>query len=130
MSYNDIDQNQNKVPEMFIGNRANYSAQVCIYVFFKGDSKWHKRPVKRILQWVWNSHPFINFLFHLFHESCDVLCSISYHTFINDKLPLSQAKLLFMPVQGSFLSGVGALLVFVLLLMLQSGVIAGSNMYL
>lgn len=45
-------------------------------------------------------------------------------------LSLSQAKLLFMPVQGSFLSGVAALIVFVLLLMLQSGVIAGSNMYL
>lgn len=28
------------------GNRANYSAQVCIYVFFKGDSKWHKGQLK------------------------------------------------------------------------------------
>ena len=41
-----------------------------------------------------------------------------------------QAKLLFMPVQGSFLSGVAALMVFVLLLMLQSGVLARDNLYL
>ncbi|KAJ7330667.1 hypothetical protein OS493_022282 [Desmophyllum pertusum] len=41
-----------------------------------------------------------------------------------------KAKLLFMPVQGSFLSGVAALMVFVLLLMLQSGILAGRNRYL
>jgi len=78
------------------------------------------------------------FDFHAkFEKAPIVLCLIQncvaypqYQTFVNNKLSLSQAKLLFMPVQGSFLSGVAALLVFVLLLMLQSGVIAGSNMYL
>lgn len=103
------------------------SAQVGIYdVFLKRDSKLHiKRPIKRF---------YSGFEIHI-HSSVfalvfswifwDVLCSISHRTFV-----LSQAKLLFMPVQGSFLSGVAALLVFVLLLMLQSGVIAGRNMYL
>ena len=43
---------------------------------------------------------------------------------------ISQAKLLFMPVQFSFLSGVVAVVVFVLLLMLQLGIIAGKNKYL
>nr|XP_058965637.1 uncharacterized protein LOC131792275 [Pocillopora verrucosa] len=41
-----------------------------------------------------------------------------------------KAKLLFMPVQFSFLSGVVAVVVFVLLLMLQLGIIAGKNKYL
>ena len=45
-------------------------------------------------------------------------------------LLISQAKLLFMPVQFSFLSGVVAVVVFVLLLMLQLGIIAGKNKYL
>lgn len=43
---------------------------------------------------------------------------------------ISQAKLLFMPVQFSFLSGVVAVVVFVLLLMLQLGIIANKNKYL
>lgn len=43
---------------------------------------------------------------------------------------ISQAKLLFMPVQFSFLSGVVAVVVFVLLLMLQLGIIADKNKYL
>jgi len=41
-----------------------------------------------------------------------------------------KAKLLFMPVQGSYLAGVVALLVFVLLLMLQTNFLAGDNHYL
>lgn len=41
-----------------------------------------------------------------------------------------KAKLLFMPVQFSFLSGVVAVVVFVLLLMLQLGIIADKNKYL
>ncbi|XP_068685706.1 uncharacterized protein [Montipora foliosa] len=41
-----------------------------------------------------------------------------------------KAKLLFMPVQGSYLAGFIALFVFVLLLMLQTNIIAGNNHYL
>lgn len=41
-----------------------------------------------------------------------------------------KAKLLFLPVQCSFLSGVVAVVVFVLLLMLQLGILAGKNTYL
>ena len=48
----------------------------------------------------------------------------------DNRLFISQAKLLFMPVQFSFLSGVVAVVVFVLLLMLQLGIIAGKNKYL
>lgn len=41
-----------------------------------------------------------------------------------------QAKLLFMPVHGSYLAGVIALFLFVLLLLLQTNIIAGNNHYL
>lgn len=41
-----------------------------------------------------------------------------------------KAKLLFMPVHGSYLAGVIALFVFVILLLLQTNIIAGNNRYL